>query len=97
MSLAAARRWRRVGERHLQQGPVDRQRGAQLVRRVGDEAPLGFEGCLQPAEELVEGVAESFELVVGAGQREPLSEVAGGDRVGGVRHLAQRSQHAARR
>ncbi len=30
----------RVGERHLEQGPFRGERGAQLVRGVGDEVPL---------------------------------------------------------
>jgi hypothetical protein len=32
-----------VGERHLQDGPFGGQRGAQLVRGVGDEMPLRLE------------------------------------------------------
>ena len=43
-SVASGRR-----DRHLDQRAVDRQRGAQLVRGVGDEAPLAVEGAVEPA------------------------------------------------
>ena len=56
----------RVGERHLQQRPLERQRRSELVRRVGDEPPLCLERGLEPGEQVVERVAERLELVVGA-------------------------------
>ena len=66
------------------------------MRGVGDESPLGFEGSLQPAEQLVEGVAELVKLVVGSLERESLVQVGGGDLAGGGGHRAQRAQHAPR-
>ena len=37
---------------------LDGERGAELMRGVGDEALLGVEGRLQSAEETVDGVGE---------------------------------------
>jgi hypothetical protein len=39
-----------IGEGHLQQRPRDGERGAQLMRGVCDEAPLGVERRFQPCE-----------------------------------------------
>ena len=52
--------------RHLADGPLAGEGCAQLVRRVRHEAALRLEGALQPGEQLVEGRAELFQLVVGA-------------------------------
>jgi hypothetical protein len=91
----AQRRGARLGvaQRHLQQGPLAGQRRAQFVRGVRDELALGPERGVQPAEQLIEGVAELLELVVGTGHREPLVQVAGGDPAGGGRDRAQRAEH----
>ena len=59
----------RVGQRHLQQGPLRGQRGPQLVRGVGHEVPLRLERRLQPPEQVVQGVRELRELVVGGRSR----------------------------
>jgi hypothetical protein len=85
----------RVGEGDLEQGAFPGQRGAQLVRGAGGEAPLGIEGGLQPGEQAVEGVAEFLELVIGAVQGQPVVQAAGGDPPGGGGHRAQRAQHPA--
>ena len=53
----------RVGERHLQQRALDRERRAQLVRGVGDEAPLRVERRLQPRQQIVERLPQLRELV----------------------------------
>ena len=39
---------------------------------VGDEVLLGFEGGVESGEEVVEGVAQLFELLVGVVESEPL-------------------------
>ena len=85
----------RVGEGDLEQGAFPGQRGAQLVRGVGGEAPLGVERGLQPREQAVEGVGEFLELVVGSVQGQPLVQAAGGDPPGGGGDRAQRAQHPA--
>ena len=82
----------RVGERDLDQRALERQRGAELVCGVCDEAALGGERALQPREQLVDRVAELLELVVGTGERQPLVQIARRDRPGRGRHLAQRAQ-----
>ena len=84
-----------VGEVHLEQRAVDRQRGAQLVRGVGDEALLRGEGPLQAVQHLVEGVGELLELVVGAVQLDPPGQVGAGHPAGGAGDPAERRQDPA--
>ena len=57
-----------VVERDLQHGALAGDGGAQLVRGVGDEVPLGLEGGLEAGEQVIEGVAEGLELVIGPAQ-----------------------------
>ena len=47
------------------------------------------------SEQAVDGVAEVFELVAGAGHGQPRMQVVFGDRPGGGGHLPQRAQHPA--
>src|SRR5215469_10028103 len=84
-----------IGEGDLEQGAFPGQGGAQLVRGVGGEAPLGAEGGFQPREQVVEGVGEFLELVVGSVQSQPLVQAASGDPAGGGGDRAQRAQHPA--
>ena len=84
-----------VGEGYLEQGAFPGQGRAQLVRGIGGEAPLGVERGLQPREQVVEGVGEFLELVVGSVQAQPLVQAAGGDPPGGGGDRAQRAQHPA--
>ncbi len=39
-----------VGQRDLEQRPLDGHWGAELVGGIGDEVALGVEGCVQPGE-----------------------------------------------
>ena len=80
------------GHRHVERGPHSGERCAQLVRGVGDELALERERALEPVEQLVEGVCELLELVVGAGEVQALVQVGGGDLPGGCRDRAQRPQ-----
>src|ERR1700677_974214 len=68
----------RIGEGDLEQGAFPGQWGAQLVRGVRGETPLGVEGGLQPPEQAVECVGEFLELVIGSVQGQPLVQAAGG-------------------
>ena len=86
-----------VGEGYLEQGAFPGQGRAQLVRGIGGEAPLGVERGLQPREQVVEGVGEFLELVVGSVQAQPLVQAAGGDPPGGGGDRAQRAQRPGRR
>ena len=86
-----------VGERDLDERALERERRAQLVRGVGRELALRVEGRLEPAEELVEGVAELGDLVVGPVEREAPVQARGGDLPGGVRDRSQRDAARARR
>ncbi len=60
-----------VGERHLEQRPLNGQRGAQLMRCVGDKPSLRLKRRLQPCQKIVQRVAQALELVIGSGEREP--------------------------
>ena len=94
LTACQVRPWRPgSAQGHLEQGALPGQRGAQLVGGVGDETPLGVERGLQPGEQVVEGVAEFLELVVGSGQGQALVQAAGGDPPGGGGDRAQRAQH----
>ena len=44
------------------------------MRRVGDESLLAGERGIEPLEHHVEGVGQLLELVIGAGEREALTE-----------------------
>ena len=67
----------RVGQGQLEQCALQRDRRAQLVRRIGDEPALWFEGRFQTVEQAIECAAELLELVVGAIECQPFVEVIG--------------------
>ncbi len=52
-----------ASHRQLQLGLEDRQRGAKLMARVGDEGALALERALQAGEHLVERLPEALDLV----------------------------------
>ncbi len=83
----------RLGLRDVERGAHGGQRGAQLVRGVGDEPALGGERALQPGQQLVDGVGEILDLVQRAGDGEPLVQVVRRDPAGRGGHGAQRAQH----
>jgi hypothetical protein len=85
----------RVVEGDLEHGPSECERGAQFVGGVGDEAALGLERGFQPGEQVVDGVGEASQLVVGAAQRQAFVQVSLGDLPSRVRHETKRSQHPA--
>lgn len=60
--------WLGFGHRHIQRGPHPGQRCAQLMRGVGDELAFECERAVKPVKQLVEGVRQLLELIVGAGQ-----------------------------
>ncbi|MCQ0012228.1 hypothetical protein LUX73_51395 [Actinomadura madurae] len=82
----------RAAHRHVDQRPVDRERGAQLVRGVRDEPALPVERPRQPAEHRVEGVGQLLDVVARPLVGDPLGEVVAarhpprrvGDRVDGA-------------
>ena len=84
--------WSGFGHRHVERGPHSGERRAQLVRGVGDELALERERAVESVEQLIEGVCEFLELVVGAGEVQTLVQVGGGDLPGGRRDRAQRPQ-----
>ena len=79
-------------ERELDLGAEERERRAQLVARVGDEAPLAFERDFDPGEQLVQRVAQAGELVVRGRYRQPLGELARRDSSGPCPHALNREQ-----
>jgi len=60
-----------MAQRHVRRRPHDRHRCPQLVRGIGHEAPLRAQRALQAAEQVVECVAQSAELVVGVRDGQP--------------------------
>ena len=81
-----------IGQRDVDQGAVDRDRGLQLVRGVPDECLLVLERRRQPFHHRVEGAGELAQLVPRTGHRDPLVEVAGSDHPRGRGDLLDRSQ-----
>ena len=75
---------------------VDRQRRAQLVRRVGREALLARERVVEPVEHVVEVVGELLELVAAAAQADAVVEPAGGGEPRGRVDVVERAQDPAR-
>jgi hypothetical protein len=86
----------RIAAGHIEKRLRERQRGAQLVGRVGCESLLFGDVCLEPREEAVDRVGEILELVAGPREREALVQVALRDVPCGRRHRAQRAQDPAR-
>ena len=85
----------RVGQRHLDQRALQRDRCPQLVRGVGDESPLRLKRGLEPAEQRVEGRRQLAELVAAAVDAKALVQVLGADLARAGVHCAQRSQRTA--
>ena len=79
----------------MYQGAFPREGGSQLVGGVGDETPLRLEGGLETGEEVVEGVAERFELVLRPVEGQALVQAAGGDPSGRAGDSPDRPQDPA--
>ena len=86
----------RVVAGDVEQRLGDRQRGAQLVRRVGGEAPLLGDVRLELGEHGVEGVGELPELVAPALQADPVGQRPARGQPGRLGDAGQRGKHAAR-
>ena len=69
----------RATQGELELGLEQRQGRAELVARVGREAPLALEPVLEPVEHLVECRAEAADLVVRLGQRQPRARLVARD------------------
>jgi hypothetical protein len=82
-----------VAQRHLQQCPVQGERGAQLVRGASHEVPLCLEGRLKASQQLVESVREFPELIIRPGEGKALVQAGGGDPARSRGDGAQRAQH----
>ena len=80
--------------RRLQAQAQPGQRGAQLVRGVGDEVALGVERAHEPVGHVVEGVGH-LDLLGRAGRRGARAQVAGGDLPRRARQAAQRTRQRA--
>lgn len=79
----------RVGAGHVEDGLRDGQRGAQLVRGVGREAPLFGHVGFEAGEHLVEGIGEFSVLVPAARQPDAVGEGSGRRRAGGLGDAVQ--------
>ena len=69
----------RVAEGDLYQGALSSERRPKLVGCVGHEVPLRLEGGLEAGEEVVEGVTELFEFVVGVVKGQALVQAGRGN------------------
>ncbi len=65
------------------------------MRRVRHEESLRLERTFQASEQLVDGVSEPLQLVVGTAQLESLVKVRSGDLLCGRGDRAERAQHPA--
>ena len=92
--LAVVAVWILAGD--VEEGLRHRQRGTQLMGRVGREPLLFGDVCLEPREQAVDGVGEILQLVAGPREREALVQVALGDLSGARRHRPQRLQDTTR-
>ncbi len=83
---------RRLAQRHVGGRPHDRDRRAQLVRRVRHEAPLRRQGAAKPVQDAVERPGELLELFSRSRHGQPSVERLRGNglRLGG--HRGQRAQ-----
>lgn len=79
----------RVGAGHVEDGLRDGQRGAQLVRGVGREAPLFGHVGFEAGEHLVEGVGQFAVFVPAARQPDAVGEGTGRCGAGGLRDAVQ--------
>ncbi len=82
-----------VGEGHVDLGPQHRQRRAQLVAGVGDEAALRVERRLQPVEHRVEARGQLGHLAPGVPQRQTGVERLDRQPARRRRDGVQRAQH----
>ena len=76
------------------EGLRDRERRAQLVRRVGGESPLFGDVGFESREHRVEAVGEFTELVLTAFQLDPVGERSGRGHACGVCDASQGGEHA---
>ena len=81
-------------ERELDLGAQQRERRAQLVAGVRNEAPFALERGPESREQVVERVAEAGELVARRGDWQPLVEVRFGERRGLCAHTLDRAEGA---
>ena len=80
-----------ISQSYLEERLAEHEGSAQFMGGVGNEASLGVEGILEAGEKPIDGVAEVFELVVGARECETLVEVVLGDITSGGGHDPERS------
>ena len=85
-----------AAQRALQLGLDHRDRRAQLVAGVGDEAPLALVGAPQPVEHRVERLAEPADLVVRGRQRQRLGVAVERDAAARRAHRLDRAQPGRR-
>ena len=85
-----------MGQVDLELGPHPRQRTAELVGGVGDQASLLVRGPLEAIEHPVHGVRQPRDLVAGLGHGDPMIEVVradGGDLAPDRLHRPDRPPH----
>jgi hypothetical protein len=81
---------------HLDRAPHVRQGGAQLVGRVGEEAPLGVKGRLEAGQHLVEDADDLAQLHVARHLGDARAQVRLPHRAGALGDALERAREAAR-
>ena len=84
-----------AGAKRFQAKPERSERGAQLMRRVGDEAPLRVDELREPLRGEIEGRREVAQLRRAFVGRHADSEIAEGHAMCGLLHPADGTAHAA--
>jgi hypothetical protein len=84
-----------IAQRDFRDGAHRRQRRAQLVRRVGREAPQSIERRLEPSEHAVERDGHAVELVGFAAYRQSLAQAIDRDALRGLGQHAHGRQQSA--
>src|SRR5581483_3960179 len=84
-----------LAKRELELRPQSCERCPQLVAGVRDEAALALETRLEPAEHLVQRLAQALELVAGRRHGQPLAWCLGGDRRRTSAHRLDRAEREA--
>ena len=86
-------RWRPgLAQPHFADAANDRERGPQLVRRIGGESPQLAERRVQPREGVVDHRGQPADFILLVGHRQPLVQTLGGDASRFGRKMVDRGQ-----
>jgi hypothetical protein len=95
-SLLQLGRGSRLPQREVELGLQKRERSAELMARVGDEAPLPLDRALEALEHRIQSLGQASDLVTGLARREPPSGLRARDRRRLHPHLFHWAKRGAR-